>query len=767
MAEALLEALADDSRSDHLFGVYEESRPGVAEALRLRRVLDEMRLSGGVDQRWRRDLVRRLADVAAVDPDAVSELRTFFPSAERDREAVRPPPPPQPSSQGARVHNSARGGTFTGPVQGSGVQHNYYGPGAYAPLPDVAHWPRLGQAAPIALGVRRTRRLPDEPTLPPYITRDCDERLGALVRAAAGPGGLVLVTGAPMSGKTRTAWAALFSNMAGTTRIYAPPPGADLRGLPAVLRGRGDETCVLWLDDLEGHLGENGLSAPVLAELVQQHTVVIATMADEAYDAHRFGVSASARLLSGVDSVELNRDWTATEWVRFTKSAGDLRLRGARFGRGATGITEYLAIGPELGDLWRRALRAKGRRRGHLLVRATIDLARCGVHGPIAVDVLRRAATHQVYGGWPLGEGETFEAALAWAAEIRLGVTGMLVPGRDFETWLAYGSLVADVEDQGPEAPPVPLGLWAYALEAVGDDDEKRTAVVTRARQYLTPRADGDQRTLMTLGSLERAVGETQAAESWFRKAADVGSAEGAGEVGRLLAARGAEAEAIPYLETAAAAGDVTSQRVLGTVLGDRARYWLTRAAEAGNGEAACRLGHLLLGSGQAHEAMRWYRTAADNGYEEVARTLGNLFHDWQELDEAEIWYRRAIANGDTGASNNLALLLEERDGPADEIERLYRTGAEAGDISAPVNLGSLLKARGQLDEARRWLAKGHELRNYDGAYALAELEREQGNTAAAEEWFGKALELGHHAAERALAELRSEGGEAAANVEG
>ncbi len=50
-------------------------------------------------------------------------------------------------------------------------------------------------------------------------------------------GGLVVVTGAPLSGKTRTLWAGLFTNLSGTTRVFAPPPGTDLRGLPALMRG--------------------------------------------------------------------------------------------------------------------------------------------------------------------------------------------------------------------------------------------------------------------------------------------------------------------------------------------------------------------------------------------------------------------------------------------------------------------------------------------------------------------------------------------------
>lgn len=138
LADALLEALADDGRSDRLFGVYEESRPGVAGALRLRRILNEMRASEAVDPRWRRDLVRRLAEVAAVDPDAVSELRTFFPRSDPAETVPAQAPAGNAVIGGTAlgpVSNSVSGGTFLGPVQGAGTQYNYFGPGLHPRCP--------------------------------------------------------------------------------------------------------------------------------------------------------------------------------------------------------------------------------------------------------------------------------------------------------------------------------------------------------------------------------------------------------------------------------------------------------------------------------------------------------------------------------------------------------------------------------------------------------------------------------------------------------
>ncbi|MCX4676660.1 tetratricopeptide repeat protein [Streptomyces sp. NBC_01433] len=667
-----------------------------------------------------------------------------------------------------------RDGQFTGPVQGNGVQNNnYYGPGPHHALPAVAHWPRLDRADPVALGVRRTRRLSDEPVLPAYTERDCDAGLGALVRNAARSGGLVLVTGEPLSGKTRTAWAALFGNLSGETRIYAPSPGTDLRGLPAVLRGRGGENTVVWLDDLEGHLGEKGLTAAVLAELVQQSTPVIATMGDEAYDLHRFGASPSARLLIGVEPVELSCEWSPAELARLDGPLSDHRLSGARGERGDRGVTEYLAIGPELADQWRRAGRRTGAHpRGYLLVRAAIDLARCGARGEVALDVLR--AAHRMYGPDDVrAERESFEDALAWATGIQHGVTGMLVPGRGENTWRAYGSLVADAEDQAQGfTSPVPLEMWLLALEAVRGVARFRTVVFERAHAVLERRAAGDPDVLMALGRIDREFGDEAAAERWFRGAADAGSTEAAGAMGRLLAARGDGAAAIPYLEMAARAGDVEAQGALGAALADRSVHWLTRAAEAGDGAAAHRLGELSTGVGDNHEARRWYVRAVEMGHEEAAGSLGSLFHEWHELEVAERWYRRALAHTTSGsmyyrAANSLALVLRERDPDDPEVESLYRAAAEAGSVSAATNLANDLRDRGETEEARRWFEVGHARGSYYAAAALAAMLWDQGAEAEAEEWFHKAAEAGHHEAEDILAELARNRPIAPDNVEG
>ncbi|MDX3378175.1 sel1 repeat family protein [Streptomyces sp. ME02-6991-2A] len=494
-----------------------------------------------------------------------------------------------PNDTAVGVGNSVSGGAFHAPVvqagSVSGGVHTYYAQPAHSPLPPVSEWQELDTADPVALGVRRTRCLPGESLLPPYVGRDCDAELDDRVVEAARSGGLVVVTGAPLSGKSRTVWCALFTNLPMTTRIFAPQPGTDLRGLPAVLRGRGEAGCLLWLDDLEGHLGEHGLTPTLLAELVRLRVPVLATMDDEAYDARRFGPSARAGVLSGAEPVELQREWSASEQRRLGDLLAVPRLRAAALVRGGHTVPEYLALGPELMEEWRRARRAGAHPRGHLIVRAAIDLGRCGLRRAyVSRDVLRRA---QALYPQELGtaRSESFEDGLAWAAGIRHGVTGLLVPGDVPDTWAAFGSLVADV-DERVDSPPVPLRMWSLAL-LEASDQQNRNVVWATAQRLLEPRGTGEPEVAAWLGEIYTVFGQRGMAKQWFRTAADAGHTEAAAALGELLASLDEPAEAIPYLEQAAEAGIVRSQYLLGILLAERAQDWLTRAAEAGYPAAA------------------------------------------------------------------------------------------------------------------------------------------------------------------------------------
>ncbi|MDQ0984922.1 hypothetical protein [Streptomyces sp. V2I9] len=357
-------------------------------------------------------LLELLRETRRTSPHAYEELKAIA-DAYGDDEAARTVSRPRtgpPVPDAAAHRNGVSGGVFEGPVVQArtfnGGVHTYFGAPQHTGLPPVTDWPRLDTADPTAFGVRRAGQVGDEPVLPPYVARDGDALLEKRMCAAAGTGGLVLVTGEPLSGKSRTAWVGMLANLPGPTRLFAPASGTDLRGLPAVLRGRGEERCAVWLDELEGHLGEHGLTPALLADLARLRVPVIATMSDEAYDTHRFGGQARARVLVGVGPVELTRVWTASERERLAGAREDRRLGDASLRCEDGDIAAFLAVGPELWDEWWRARRPHAHPHGHLLVRVAMDLARCGTDDtPVPSDVLREAWRAVRTGGRAGGRG--------------------------------------------------------------------------------------------------------------------------------------------------------------------------------------------------------------------------------------------------------------------------------------------------------------------------------------------------------------------------
>ncbi|WP_406143864.1 sel1 repeat family protein [Streptomyces anulatus] len=558
---------------------------------RLREVASGGDMSDGEERKRGLELLELLRETRRTSPHAYEELKAIadaFGQDERERAAprLRPHAPVPPATVN---RNGVSGGVFEGPMVQAGTLnggvYTYYGQPQHTGLPPVTDWPLLNAADPITAGVRRTRQIGDESPLPRYVARDGDAVLEARVREAAASGGLVLVTGEPLAGKSRTAWSAMVTTLPGTTRVFAPSSGTDLRGLPALLRDRGREQCVLWLDELEGHLGERGLTPALLAELVQRRVPVIATMSDEAYEAHRFGGQARTRVLVGVEPLELSAGWTEAEMGRLEEADEDNRLGDAHLWCEGTRIAAHLAVAPELWDEWWRARRINAHPHGHLLVRVAMDLAMCGTDDtPIPATVLRELCTLYEEEA-ARAAGESFEDALTWAAGVRLGVTGMLVPGSEPDTWRAFSTLYREAVSR-PEPRPAPLGLWIRALDAVGGNQRLQRFVVETAQEELSPTADGRPEVGLVLGRLYEAIGQGENAEGWFRHSADAGGVEAAGIVGQALADRGNAVEAIPYLERAAEAGAVDIGARLAAVLAGRAVFWLEKLAESGSPEA-------------------------------------------------------------------------------------------------------------------------------------------------------------------------------------
>ncbi len=451
-----------------------------------------------------------------------------------------------------------------------GVQHHHYG-SAPATAPAPAWWRPVGEVGPVEFGVRPTRHVPGLPDVPPYVARDGDQDL----HTKLAHNGLVLILGEPYAGTSYTAWQAVRS-LEGY-RLHAPDPGEDLRGLPDLLKAAPGDY-VIWLDELTGHLGEGALEPRLLGRLTSHGAVVFGTMRPAEYYRRRAGSTPGDRVVAMARTVELPREWSEAELTRLGAHDDDPRAYAAYMWSGKEGVTSYFAIGHLLFDEWRRAGTQLEHPRGQLLVRAAVDLARCGVTEAVPTALLRSVEFRYHYGKQ---EGESFEASLAWATTPLFGVSGLLVAGEKKDTWRAYGALVAEAL-RSEVLPPVPDRVW-WTLFDRSDWGIDRAAVLDAARAAFRSRLEaGDVEIMLTLAWAT----DGEEKEAWLRRAADLDDDQAALHLGQLLLRGGDGSGAVPYLERAASRGRAEAASLLGLHYRNQAQRWLTQAAEAGDQRA-------------------------------------------------------------------------------------------------------------------------------------------------------------------------------------
>lgn len=159
----------------------------------------------------------------------------------------------------------------------------------------VPAWVPLAEVTdPFALEVHRPVQLDDAPAglsvLPPYVPREHDARLAAVVRASAGGrSGIAVLVGGSSAGKTRACWEALglLRGATGQWRLWHPPdPGRT----EPLLAGVGPRT-VVWLNEAQEYLGgpDGELVAAglrgVLGDAARAPVLVLATLWPEEHDA--------------------------------------------------------------------------------------------------------------------------------------------------------------------------------------------------------------------------------------------------------------------------------------------------------------------------------------------------------------------------------------------------------------------------------------------------------------------------------------------------
>ncbi|WP_327722185.1 hypothetical protein OG381_47465 [Streptomyces sp. NBC_00490] len=236
---------------------------------------------------------------------------------------------------------------------------------------------------------------------------------------------------------------------------------------------------VLWLDDLEGFLGERGLNTTTLQVLESLGVAIVATMRDELFEvyanSHPHPSSEASRrignrLLRTVEPIFISRLWSASE-IKRASDSDDERITEAIAHSAVYGISEYLAAGPALMEDWQRAHRVHGHPRGAALVQAAVDLARAGFSEAVDISVLEEV--HHRYLSSPTLITESWDDAKRWATKVRFGVAGLLVRGEYEETWRAFDYLPDAAKRNEQGGGEIPDFIWQEALELCPDEDDR------------------------------------------------------------------------------------------------------------------------------------------------------------------------------------------------------------------------------------------------------------------------------------------------------
>ncbi|MFI2199252.1 tetratricopeptide repeat protein [Streptomyces sp. NPDC020192] len=634
----------------------------------------------------------------------------------------------------------------------------------------------MADADLLGLGVHRARAGDGEgdgdgSALPPYIPRDVDAQVRAELRAAAESGGFVLLTGDSTAGKSRTALEAARAVLPGHL-LLAPPWDADLRLLRRAPGEPAYDRHVLWLDDLHYYLRPGGLDPTLLTSLTRDRLVILATLRDERYDRLRdaaddvsgeggpghMAAETGLRVLNLVEPVVVRRLWSTAELARVAQ-ADDSRLHEAHVRHGIHGIAEYLAAGPELLAVWRRAERSTargGHPRAAALVAAAVDLARVGMIGDLPAALLNEAHHHHLkaLGGAAL-RPESYDDAVTWASQVRYGVASLLMEGEEEGTKRPFDYLVDSVA-RDPDAPHVPESVWLAALKYA---DDRTRPIVAQVASISGRWAIAEQgwRPLAEAGDEEAIVNYTSAVlfqrmdpaevEPLLRPVAEAGHPVAQLNLAGVLKMRGADEEAARWWSKAAEAGVVVAAFSLYThcrARGDdeRAETWLRRAAEGGYATAMATLAALLHTRGEEAEAEPWWQAAATAGDTEAMYVHGHQLR-LRGDDGAEPWLRRAAERGHVRAAEILGRAADER-GDLTQAETWWRAAAEAADAEAANQLGVLLSRRGDRAEGATWYAKAAESGHEVAMFNLAAWLSDEGDVEAAKKWYRRSGEAGN-----------------------
>ncbi|KOX21542.1 hypothetical protein ADK67_26505 [Saccharothrix sp. NRRL B-16348] len=571
--------------------------------------------------------------------------------------------------------------------------------------------------------------------LPPYVARDVDARLRETVLI----GGMVLLHGRAAAGKSRTALEVLRAVLPDAP-LLVPRDGQALRELAE--SGSVPERVVVWLDDLERFLRPGGFDLALLQRLCPSgaapatRRTVVATMRDQElarYDHATGGDRDGASAMVDRQGVELieqlrgRRRLHVAQVLSRAEHEGAARqaTRDSRVARALVadeGFAEFLAAGVGMVRRWSTG-DGPLFHVGQALISIAVDCRRAGLHGPIHTSILE--ALKPAYLPPVLRHRADLPPthdALAWACERVLGASSCLQPRQD-DCYVAADYLVDHAQRGGAPVgdAQVPDVTWLVLLKAA-----------STAQAY-------------DIGVAARSTERRDIAELAFRAAAAAGHTDAMFSLGALLVRTHGRDEMLRWWRAAAQAGDTMVMNNLGSFLEpagelDEAEHWWRLAAATGHQVAMGNLGGLLSDRGDDEEAEHWLHAAGDEGLYNLARM--KLARG--DAEQGERYLREAALGGHSAAMMNLGVLLKDR-GEGAEAERWWlrvvdgvgvRGIIEVARSLSMFNLGVVCEARGERERAEYWWRAAADCGDEQSMFNLALVALKRDDPVEAERWF-------------------------------
>ncbi|MGH8897114.1 MAG: trypsin-like peptidase domain-containing protein [Egibacteraceae bacterium] len=343
--------------------------------------------------------------------------------------------------------------------------------------------PRVADVTDLrVLGVRGA--FPDTAGLyPDYLDRDRDADLDAALAQARGGGRrLVLVVGDSAAGKTRSVREALRRDrVLRGWRLVVPLSDGGLSRLAGA--GLGWQETVLWLDDLDKHLGRGLDLSTVRRALGDAATVmVIATMRTSQLQARQSELADPAWELLTDDAQVIRVDLDAALSDRelataHAQSFDPALLRALEQG---VGLGEWLVAGPEL---MKKLNGATGLDR--VLADTVIAWYRTGLNQPLAqedarrlwADALPRAQRQRLFDRAPGDQHALFQKASAWACKPVIGrdLYEQALVARSADGYVPHDYVVDQVV-RDPRRPAVADPVWQHAHQIATTSPEAQRA---------------------------------------------------------------------------------------------------------------------------------------------------------------------------------------------------------------------------------------------------------------------------------------------------